>query len=313
MKILFFGTAFISKAFLENLHKSNHKIFCVTMPDKPAARGQKITPPEVKVFAKENDIPFIQPEKFTSEIIEQIKSFNADAGIAVAYGRLIPKAVFEIPKYKTFNIHFSLLPKYRGAAPVQYALCAGDKETGVTAFFLEQTLDSGAVIVQEKLKINANDNTETLFAKLIPLGIEVMNKALILLEQGATGTVQKGEVTYAPSLKKEDGKVDWKCSAVEIHNQIRGLSMWPGTFSVIGTGNLEGRRMKFIESEVVETNTVNEDPGKIFKIEKNKGFVVLCGTGKLLFTKIQPENKAVMNAWDFIQSGQLAEGDCFQD
>lgn len=313
MKILFFGTAAISKVFIESLHNTNkHEIFCVTMPDKPAARGQKLTPPAVKEFSLENNIAFIQPEKFTPEVIEQIKNFNADAGVAVSYGKLIPKSVFLMPKYKTFNIHFSLLPKYRGAAPVQYALCNGETETGVSSFYLEETLDTGEIIIQEKMSIDINDTAETLFNKLIPLGIDVMNKTLSRFESGfLSGTPQSGEPSYAPTLKKEDGQVDWRKSAKEIYNRYRGLYPWPGTYSVISKGKNDGKRIKFIEIEVEETNTINEDLGKVFKIEKHKGFVVMCAVGKILVTKVQPENKSVMSAWDFIQGGQISEGDWF--
>ncbi|MDR1696591.1 MAG: methionyl-tRNA formyltransferase [Endomicrobium sp.] len=312
MKILFFGTASISKVYLEHLHKSGHDIFCVTMPDKPASRGQKLTAPAVKTFASENNIPFIQPEKFTPETIERIQNFGADAGIAVSYGRLIPRSVFLLPRYKTFNIHFSLLPKYRGAAPVQYALLNGETETGVSAFYLEETLDTGAIIAQEKMPIDIKDTAETLFDKLVPLGIGVMNAALSRFGSGELNAVpQQGEPSYAPALKKEDGQIDWRKSAGDIYNRFRGFYPWPGVYSVISKGKSEGKRIKFIEMEAVENNTVNDEPGKVFKIEKHKGFTVTCSAGKILVSKVQPENKPVMSAWDFIQGGQISEGDCF--
>jgi len=312
VKILFFGTASLSKVFLENLRKSKHDIFCVTMPDKPAARGQKLAFPAIKTFALENNIPFVQPEKFTPEIIEQIKNFNADAGFAVSYGKLIPKSVFLLPKFKTFNIHFSLLPKYRGAAPVQYALFNGETETGVSSFYLEETLDTGEIIIQEKMPVDIKDTAETLFDKLIPLGIEVMNETLSRFENRNLNSMpQQGEPSYAPVLKKEDGQVDWRKSANEIYNKYRGLCPWPGTYSVVSKGKSEGKRIKFIEIEIAENNTINEDLGKVFKIEKHKGFIVICAVGKILVTKVQPENKPVMNAWDFIYGGQISEGDCF--
>jgi len=310
VKILFFGTAAISKYFLENLFQNKHDILCVTMPDKPASRGQKLTPPAVKVFALENNIPCIQPEKFTVEIVEEIKKFNAAAGIAVAYGKLIPRSIFDMPKFKTFNIHFSLLPKYRGAAPVQYALLNGEKETGVTSFYIEEALDAGKILVQEKLAIDIKDTSESLFAKLMPLGVDVMNKTLEMFEQGKTeGKAQEGEPTFAKSFKKEDGFVDWNSDAVKIYNKVRAFYPWPGAYSVVSSGKFTGKRIKFIESEIVETNTVNEDIGKVFSFEKNKGLVVVCARGKILFTKVQPENKPVMNAWDFIQGGSLTIGD----
>ena len=312
VKILFFGTAQISKSFLENLYVNNHDIFCVTMPDKPAARGQKLTPPAVKMFALEKGIPFIQPENFDDDVIRQIKNFNADAGIAVAYGKLIPQEVFNLPKYKTFNIHFSLLPKYRGAAPVQRALLNGETQTGVTSFFIEKTLDTGYILLQQTLPIEDKDTAKTLFEKLIPLGIETMNDTLkLLVNKNPQGRKQEGDASFAPALKKEEGLIDWKKNAKEILNMLRGFYPWPGIYCVVSKGKLEGKRLKILDFEIIETNTVNvdADAGKVFLIEKNKGFSVICGRGKILITKVQPENKPEMSAWDFLQSGHLKEGD----
>ena len=310
MKILFFGTASISKAFLEDLYKNGHELLCVTMPDKPADRGQKLAPPAVKVFAQENKIPFLQPVKFTPDVIEEIKKFKSDAGIAVAYGKLIPSSVYLLPQHATFNIHFSLLPKYRGAAPVQYALWNGETETGVSSFYLEDTLDTGAVIVQEKMQIDPKDTAEILFNKLIPIGIDVMNKTLECFKKGkCAGTAQTGESSYAPTLKKEDGLINWQKSAKEIFNQYRAMYPWPGIYAIVSKGKLEGKRIKIIEAEAVENSTINEEAGRIYSTEKNKGFTVLCAKGKLLVTKVQPENKPVMDAWAFIQGGKLSQGD----
>ncbi len=310
VKILFFGTAAISKAFLEELYKKGHDLLCITMPDRPAARGQKLTPPEVKVFSEENNIEYIQPEQFAPEVIDIIKHFKADVGIAVAYGRLIPESVFTLPKYNTFNIHFSLLPKYRGAAPVQYAIFNGDTETGVTSFYIEKTLDTGAILVQEKINIEEYDTAESMFTKLIPLGISVMNKTLECFKDGkCEGIAQQGEVSYAPALKKEDGLIDWNKSAEEIYNLSRGLYPWPGTYSIITKGKLEGKRIKIIKCEVFEDSSLNDEPGKVFELKKNTGFIVVCGKGRLLINKVQPENKPIMDAWSFIQGGQLAVGD----
>lgn len=312
MKILFFGTADLSKVFLEDLYNKGYQIFCVTMPDKPANRGQKLMPPAVKVFAEEKKISYIQVSNFMSEDIEKINKFDPDVGLAVSYGKIIPENIYTIPKYNTFNIHFSLLPKYRGAAPVQYALLNGESETGVSSFYLEKTLDTGAILLQEKIPISIEDNSETLFRKLVPLGIEIMNKTLNKFKNGEIeGKGQVGEPSFAPILKKEDGLIDWSLSAKEIYNRIRALYNWPGTFSIVGKGNLQGKRIKIIEALILENSSINEDFGKVFSTEKNKGFIVLCGKGKILVLRVQPENKPKMKAWDFLQSGQLLEGDTF--
>jgi methionyl-tRNA formyltransferase len=312
VKILFFGTAQISKTYLESLYKSANKLFVVTMPDRPALRGQKLTPPEVKTYSLENNINFIQPEQFTSEIVEKIKGFSADAAVAVAYGKIIPEKVFDLPKYRTFNIHFSLLPKYRGAAPIQYALLNGETETGVTSFYIEKGLDSGDILVQKKLCIAKRDNYETLFNKLIPLGIETMNETLKLFQSEKTaGMPQVGEPTFAPTFKKESGHVNWNKKAIYIYNQFRGLYLWPGIYSVVSKGKLTSKRIKFVDIEVFDSNSKNKDFGIVSSIEKDKGFVVSCLEGKILVLKVQPENKPVMSAWSFVQGGQLSVGDKF--
>jgi methionyl-tRNA formyltransferase len=312
VRILFFGTAFISKAYLEELHKNRHEIFAVTMPDKPALRGQKLVYPDVKAYAAKNNISFIQPEEFTPDVIETIKNFAADAGVVIAYGKLIPKIVFNIPKYKTFNIHFSLLPKNRGAAPIQHSLCRGETETGISSFYIEEGLDTGAIIVQEKLNIGTKDNAETLLNKLIPLGICVMNKTLGLFRNGKCDAAsQIGDPSFAPSLKKVDGLVSWDKNAVEIYNQFRGLYLWPGIYSTVSQGKLADKRIKFREIEVFDSDSVNKDPGIVYSAEKNRGFTVSCASGRILIVKVQSENKPVVSAWDFIQGRQISVGDRF--
>jgi methionyl-tRNA formyltransferase len=312
VRILFFGTAFISKTYLEELHKDRHEIFVVTMPDKPAFRGQKLIYPAAKVYAVKNNINFIQPEKFTPAVIETIMDFAADTGVAVAYGKLIPKVVFNNPKYKTFNVHFSLLPKYRGAAPVQYALCRGETETGISSFYIEEGLDTGSIIVQEKLNIDIKDNAETLLNKLIPLGVGVMNKTLNLFKYGkCDATPQTGDPSFAPSLKKIDGLVNWNKSACEIYNQFRGLYLWPGIYSMVSQGKLAGKKIKFREIEIFDSNSVNKDSGIVCSTEKNRGFTVSCAGGRILVVKVQTENKPIVSAWDFIQGRQILTGDHF--
>jgi methionyl-tRNA formyltransferase len=313
VKILFFGTAQISKTYLEALHNDANEIFVVTMTDKPALRGQRLNSPAVKIYSLENNIKFIQFENFTLEVIEELRNFNADAGIAIAYGKIIPEKVFNLPKYKTFNIHFSLLPKYRGAAPVQYALLNGETETGVTSFYIEKGIDTGDILIQKKLFIEAKDNSETLFNKLIPLGIEAMNETLRLFCSGKqAGKPQVGDPTFSPSFKKEKGHLDWRSkTAGDIYNQFRGLYLWPGIYSTVSKGALKGKRIKFIDIEIFDADSKNKGFGVISSIEKDKGFVVSCLKGKILASKVQPESKPVMSAWSLIQGGQLAIGDKF--
>jgi len=312
VRILFFGTAFISKTYLEELYKNNHEIFIVTMPDKPAFRGQMLVAPAVKAYAVKNNIDFIQIEKFTSEVVGKIRSFDADAGVVVSYGRLIPENVFNLPKSGTFNIHFSLLPKYRGPAPVEFALCSGETKTGVTSFYIEKGFDSGSIIICEKIDIDMRDNAKTLYGKLIPLGLNVMNRTLEFLKDGRyTARPQNGTPSFAPFLKKEDGLVDWDKSAGIVYNKFRGLCIWPGMYSVFSHGRLAGKRIKFIDIEVFDGSLLNGNSGVVCSIEKNRGFTVSCAAGRILVLKLQLENKPAVRAWDFIQGRQLSIGDRF--
>lgn len=312
VKVLFFGTALISKVYLKELYKNNYNILIVTVPDRPSLRGQKVVFNAVKIYALENNISFIQSEEFNGEVIDTIKNFAPDVGIAVSYGKLIPSSVFLLPKYRTFNIHFSLLPKYKGASPVQYALCDGETKTGVTSFYIEEAFDSGDIIIQKKITIDIKDNAKTLFNKLIFLGIEVMNTTIDLLQNGKVNAMKQiGEPSLAPVLKKKDGLINWSKSAYEIYNQFRGLYIWPGIYSIVSQGKLVGKRIRFIDVEVLEKESLNKNFGTVYSIEKNKGFTVTCAIGKILVIKLQPENKSVMSAWSFIQGRYFSGHECF--
>ena len=312
MKILFFGTSVVSRYYLEALYKNDHKILVITKPDKPAFRGQKFIASAVKVYAIKNNVNFIQVEEFTDNIIKEIKSFDADVGVVVSYGKLISGNVFNLPKHKTFNIHFSLLPKLRGASPVQYALCNGETETGVSSFYIGDGLDNGDIIIQERLVIDVNDTAETLFSKLIPLGIVVMNKTLEFLESGKYNVIpQIGVPSFAPSLKKESGLIDWNKSAIVVYNKFRGLYLWPGVYSIVSFGKLAGKRIKFIEIEIFDKDSLNDDFGVVCSLEKNRGFTVSCAVGRILVVRIKLENKSVMRSWSFVQGRQLLVGDRF--
>ncbi|MDR1259952.1 MAG: methionyl-tRNA formyltransferase [Endomicrobium sp.] len=312
MKILFFGTSFISKVYLENLHKNNHEVFVVTVPDKRALRGQKFIYKHVKIYAIKNNINFIQPKEFTYDVINDIKKFYPDIGVVVAYGKIIPETIFNIPKYKTFNIHFSMLPKYRGAAPVEYALCNGEHETGVSSFYISEKLDAGNIIIQKKLSININDNAKTLFDKLIPLGVDIMNETLRLKQSALLGSVpQIGYPSFAPILKKENGIVNWSRSSSYVYNQFRGLYIWPGIYSVVSKGKLIGKRIKFIEIEIFDSTSINKNFGEICFTNEHKKFIVLCAVGKILIIKLQLESKRIVTALDFIYGRQFIAGDRF--
>lgn len=312
MKILFFGTASISKFYLEHLYSRGHELFIVTMPDKSALRGQHILSPAVKIFAIEKSIKFIQPLKFAQDVYETIKNFNADVGIAVSYGQLIPRNIFDLPKYRTFNIHFSLLPKYRGAAPVQHALLNGEVKTGVTSFYIEDGLDTGNILMQKSVNIWKKDNAQTLFNKLVPIGVEVMDQTLALLKSEKVVIIpQTGEPTFAPTFKKEDGLIDWSKSAKQIYNQFRGLYLWPGVYSTFIANRAKSKRVKFLDFEIADEESKNSNYGALVYIRKNVGIAIACAVGKILVTKLQPENKPIMSAWSFVLGRNLKIGETF--
>jgi len=309
VKILFFGTSLISKIFLENIDKK-HRVMCVvTKPDKPVGRGNKLTFPAVKQYAINNNIDYVQIEKFDDEVFNKLKAYNADAGVVVSYGKLIPERIFLLPKQKCFNIHFSKLPQYRGASPVQQALIDGQKQTAVTSFFIEKGLDTGDIILQDLVDIEDNDTSDTLFQKLISCGIGTMNKTLDLMEQNKLVPVkQTGQPSFCSVFKRENGKVNWNKSATEIKNLFRGLFLWPGIYCEFASGKLQGKLLKIIDCEVVNMNS-NKEPGSILSIEKNLGFIVQCGKDSLLLKKVQLESKAKMSACDFINGYKLTTAD----
>ena len=317
MKIIFFGTAKISEIFLENLCKNSHQILCISQPDKPAGRGNKINPTAVKAFAQRNNLELLQVEKWDMETIERIKSFGADIGVAVSFGRLIADTVFNLPKFRVFNIHFSLLPKYRGAAPVQYAIANGDTQTGITAFYIEKTLDTGDILLQEKIPIQINDTAGSLFAKMIPLGLEIMNEVLERFKSGKTEAyAQTGEPSFAPPIKKEEMLIVWASSARLIRDKVRSLYIdKPAAWTMISSGKSAGKRLKIAQMSILKEGCpINkEGVGTIIAFEKGKGFVVSCGDGSVLIELVQPENKPLMRAWDFLQGGNLSVGDVLKD
>lgn len=311
MNIIFFGTAEISKKFLESIDKKHKISAVVTMHDKPASRGRQLQMPAVKICSIENNIDCIQVEKFTEEIQEQIKNYNADIGVIVSFGKIIPERIFSLPAMGCFNVHFSLLPQYRGASPVQQALIDGQTKTGVTTFYIDKGLDSGNIILQDSLDIDPDDTSKTLFDKLTVLGISAMNKTLERLGNGQCLAKPQTETpTFCSVFKKEDGKINWNKSAKEIRNLFRGLFLWPGVFTTIADGKMSGKSLKIIDCKVIQNNS-SAPAGSVISIEKGVGFVVKCKEDALLITRVQPESKSQMPACDFLNGSGLNIGSKF--
>lgn len=296
MKIVFMGTPDFAIPSLKILLENQHQIIAVvTTPDKERGRGQKVTFTAVKQFGIENNISVYQPEKLkgNNEFVEQMKSLNPDLFVIVAF-RILPKEVFEIPKYGSFNLHGSYLPKYRGAAPIQWALINGDEETGLTTFKLAEKVDTGNIYLQEKVKINPDDNFESLHDRMSLIGAELVNKTVAMIESGNIRLQAQDDslASPAPKITKETCLIDWNKPALEIHNLVRGLSPHPVAYFLHNN-----KVIKIYKSEIV--NDVNLKPGELHQ-SKTELFIG-CGTDALKILEIQQEGKKRMNTEEFLR------------
>jgi len=290
------GTPDFAIPSLKILIENKHQILAVvTTPDKERGRGQKITFTAVKQFAVENNIPVYQPEKLkgNNEFAEQMKSLNPELFVVVAF-RILPKEVFEIPKFGSFNLHGSYLPKYRGAAPIQWALINGDEETGLTTFKLAEKVDTGNIYVQEKVKINPDDNFETLHDRMSLIGAELVLKTVTMIESGNFELRAQDDsiASPAPKITKETCLIDWNKPALQIHNLIRGLSPHPVAYFLHNN-----KVIKIYKSEIVKDLTLK--PGE-FHQTKTELFIG-CGEDALKILEIQQEGKKRMTTEEFLR------------
>ncbi|MBI4395964.1 MAG: methionyl-tRNA formyltransferase [Elusimicrobia bacterium] len=308
LKTLFLGTPASAVPFLERLLQKSQVAGVVTSPDKPAGRGYETAMPAVKKAALDQRLPVLQPSSLRDpSFMESLKAWGpVDLGVVVAYGKLIPENIFSWPRLGMVNVHFSLLPKYRGAGPVQWALIRGEEETGITLFRIEKGLDSGPVFLKKALKIDPEDNAITLRGRLTRLGLEALDEALAHFEPGDwRPEPQEGEATQAPILKKEDGRIRWgEQTAEDVVNLIRGTYEWPGA-----TAFLKGRQMKIRQAEVRRLREGR--PGEIIGMERDRGFLVKCKDASILVLRVQPEGKKEMEADSFWNGARLNVGDRF--
>ena len=306
MKIIFMGTPGPAKTCLEALINAREDIVAViTQPDRPKGRGLKLAPTSVKETAIHYNIPVFQPEKIKDkDTIDLIRGFKPDIIVIVAYGKILPKEIIDIPKFGTINVHASMLPKYRGAAPVQRAILNGEKFTGITVMKVIEELDAGDIILQESIPIYETDNTATLTEKLFKIGAQLLVKAVAQIKSGKAKYIKQDEknVSFAPPLKKENGVIDWNKKAAEISDQIRAFDPWPGAYTYY-----KGKILRILKAEQKAREGCPE--GKIIEIVKNRGFVVGGCEGALLITEVQPESGRKMSAWEFISGHELNIGD----
>ena len=269
MKIIFMGTPYFSIPSLKSLLESKHEVVAVvTTPDKERGRGQKISFTPVKEFALKNNLPVLQPEKLknNSQFVEELKKFDADLYVIVAF-RILPVEVFSVPPKGSFNLHASLLPKYRGAAPIQWALINGETETGLTTFKLAEKVDTGNIYLKEKIEIKPDDNFESLHDRLSEIGSKVVLQTVEMIDSGNYKLKNQDDslATPAPKITKEICKIDWNKPAREIHNLIRGLSPIPGAYF-----EFKDKIIKVYQSEVIERNDL-----KPFQIYQTKTELII--------------------------------------
>ena len=305
MKIIFMGTPDFSVGTLEALVEAGHEVvLAVTQPDKPKGRGGKMQFTPVKETAMKYDIPVFQPKKVREpECIEELRKYNADVMVVVAFGQILPKEILEMTPYGCINVHASLLPKYRGAAPIQWAVIDGEEVSGVTTMQMNEGLDTGDMIMKTEIVLEKKETGGSLFDKLASAGAKLCVETLEALENKTATWEQQGETTtsYARMLDKELGNINWEKSAVQIERLIRGLNPWPSAYT-----DWNGKVMKIWEADVVDKNAEAE-PGTIVKVEKD-GFYVQTGEGQIKVTALQIPGKKRMEADAFLRGYQIEEG-----
>ena len=308
MRIVFIGTGEIGVPTLEALLKSEHDVVgVVTQPDKPVGRTQQIEPPPIKKALMDNapnaspdrtdralSLPILQPAKIRDpQAIEQIRALVPDVFVVMAYGQILPRDVLEIPKIACLNLHASLLPRWRGAAPIQAAIAAGDHETGISVMYMDEGLDTGDILLQRTTEIRPDDTGRSLHERLAQIAPEALLESLRLLTAGSAPRIPQdnAQATYAPKLKREHGRIDWSEPAEVIERKIRAFNPWPGAFMQIS-----GQNLKIFSAAVVD---LGGEPGEILRSEKE--LVVAAGKGAVSLDEVQLEGKRRMSAGEFLR------------
>lgn len=305
MKIVYMGTPDFAVGPLKALIEAGHEICAVvTQPDRQKGRGKEMAPSPVKECASEYGIPVLTPVKIKeAEAIEELKKYPADIFVVAAFGQILSEEILNMPKYGCVNIHASLLPKYRGAAPIQWSIIDGEKETGVTIMQMDKGLDTGDILFQKKVPITEEETGASLFDKLAEAGAELIVEALAKIEKGEVTPVKQDDNNscYAKMLSKSTGKIDWNKSAVEIERLVRGLNSWPSAYT-----EYKGKQLKIWKAEVLPH--IEGKPGTIAKVTKD-AVVVCTGDGALSLLEIQLEGKKRMSTKEFLLGRTFAEGE----
>lgn len=309
MKIVFMGTPDFAVPTLDALSRSEFQVACaVTQPDRPKGRGQAVRFPPVKQFALERGIPVLQPEKVnTPDFIEALRELAPDLVVVVAFGQILSSKALAVPRHFCLNLHASLLPKYRGAAPINRAIINGERETGVATMKMDAGMDTGDILLTRAVPIKDSDNAQTLHDTLAAAGADLVLETVRRLERGALSPTPQdhSQATYAAKLKKEDGLICWNKSAVQIRNLVRGLEPWPGAYVFY-----KSRRIRVCETETAP-GAPGDEPGTVVRVS-DYGIEVGTGHGRAVVTRLQPESKKPMSAKSFLQGHPICKGDRFE-
>lgn len=302
MKIVFMGTPEFAVPCLQKIIDEGHEVVAVvTQPDKPKGRGKKLAMPPVKELALKYDIPVYQPLKAREEsFVDTLKEMNPELIVVVAFGQILPKSILDIPKYGCVNVHASLLPRYRGAAPLNWVIINGEEKTGVTTMYMDEGLDTGDMILKSEIPLDDEITAGELHDKMMIDGAKVLKETIDLIEKGeAPREKQSNEDTcYSPIMNKSLGNIDWKKSAIDIHNLVRGINPWPSAYTTY-----EGQTMKIWKTKVIDKNS-DKDPGTIISLDK-EGINVSTSEGILQIKEIQMAGKKRMEVPEYIKGNNI--------
>ncbi|MDJ0736888.1 MAG: methionyl-tRNA formyltransferase [Nostocaceae cyanobacterium] len=331
MKVVFFGTPQFAVPSLEKLLKTPdiEVLAVVTQPDKRRGRGNKVTPSPVKTLATAHNLPVWQPQRIKKDVetLTNLKQIGADAFVVIAYGQILSQEILDMPKLGCINVHGSILPQYRGAAPIQWCLYHGEKETGITTMLMDAGMDTGAMLLKATTPISLLDNAQDLAVRLAAVGANLLVQTLFKLERQEIEAIPQDDslATYASLIKKEDYLLDWSKSAIELHNQIRGFypncitSLRNQPLKIIATVPLGSAywhelpsELQDLEHKLPDLSSLSGNPGEVVSIVKGMGAIVQAVEGFLLLREVQPAGKRPQSGWDFVNGTRLSVGEVFQ-
>ncbi|MBR4111227.1 MAG: methionyl-tRNA formyltransferase [Clostridia bacterium] len=307
MNIVFMGTPDFAVESLSKIYDNGHEVLAVvSQPDRPSGRGMKLRPTPVKEYAESKNLKVYQPEKVrrNTDFIDTLKNLKPDVIVVVAYGQILPEEILNIPKYGCINVHGSLLPQYRGSAPIQWSIINGDKTTGITTMYMDKGMDTGDMILKEEIEILDEDTFGSLYEKLKKIGGKLILETLEKISEGtAPRQKQPEEYTLAPMIEKEICKIDWNKSAIEIRNLVRGLNPMPGAYTT-----LDDMNYKIWMCEVLDEMVANDEPGTVLYANEKEGLGIATGKGVISITEIQAPNSKRMFIKDYLRGNKITIG-----